>query len=207
VFDLIEAFYAQRLDGDGPPPTRIRLRMEVLAGTWEAVLHGQADLALGVSNLYSSPHIRLEPLGENEFVFCIAPHHPLAAMEGPLAPNDIAPHRIVAVADTARQVEALTVGIVPGQDVLTLPSLAAKLEAIVRGLGCGRLPLHMVRRHLEAGRLVMRETDLSRSRNPIHYAWRDTGSAPGKALAWWLAQLASPITRRALLEQHEGLLL
>ncbi|HEU6454069.1 MAG TPA: LysR family transcriptional regulator, partial [Roseateles sp.] len=40
LFDLMEAFYAERLEGGGPPPTRLKLRVEVLAGTWEALLHG-----------------------------------------------------------------------------------------------------------------------------------------------------------------------
>ena len=31
-----------------PPATRLRLRTEVLAGTWEALITGQADLAIGV---------------------------------------------------------------------------------------------------------------------------------------------------------------
>ncbi|MEO3692226.1 LysR family transcriptional regulator [Roseateles paludis] len=206
MFDLIDAFYAQRIDGEAPP-TRIRFRTEVLAGTWEALLHGQADLALGVTSQLSDAHVRCEPMGQVDFVFCVAPHHPLAALPGPLSAAEIAPHRIVAVADTARQIEALTVGIVPGQDVLTVPSLAAKLEAIMRGLGCGRLPAAMVRRHIEAGRLVTQETDLSHRPNPVYYAWRESPQTSGKALAWWLAQLASPVTRRALIEQHEGLLL
>src|SRR5678815_3496680 len=30
------------------PPTRLRLRTEVMTGTWEAVVTGQADLAIGV---------------------------------------------------------------------------------------------------------------------------------------------------------------
>ncbi|NTV87427.1 MAG: hypothetical protein HGA21_11875 [Burkholderiaceae bacterium] len=33
------------------------------------------------------------------------------------------------------------------------------------------------------------------------YAWRATGR-PGRALQWWLDQLQSPVTRRALLERH-----
>src|SRR5262249_44545514 len=56
VFELCEAFFALRptgLPGDGPaanggPGTRLRLRTEVLAGTWEALASGQADLAIGV---------------------------------------------------------------------------------------------------------------------------------------------------------------
>jgi len=40
----------------------------------------------------------------------------------------------------------------------------------------------------------------------MHYAWRaERGAAGlGRALRWWLEQLESPVTRRALLERHAG---
>ena len=207
VFDLMEAFYAQRLDDGTPPPTRLKLRVEVLAGTWEALLHGQADLALGVPAQSASSTIHCEPAGELEFAFCVAPHHPLADLPEPLTAAAIAEHRIIAVADSARTLAPITVGLLPGQDVLTMPSMATKLEALLRGLGCGSLPISMVRRHLEAGRLVRKATYEGRRAGVMHYAWRDTGQTPGKALAWWLDKLRSDATRKALLEQHEGLLL
>jgi alkylhydroperoxidase family enzyme len=65
----------------------------------------------------------------------------------------------------------------------------------------------MLRRHLEAGRLVKKATYQASRRIPMHYAWRSAAQPPGRALAWWLEQLQSQVTRRALLEQHEGLLL
>ncbi|TXI23758.1 MAG: LysR family transcriptional regulator [Roseateles sp.] len=207
LFDLMEAFYAQKTEGGGPPPTRLKLRIEVLAGTWEALLHGQADLSIGVPAQTSSSAVFTEPVGEIEFWFCVAPHHPLAALPEPLSSAQIAEHRIVAVADSARRIAPITVGLLPGQDVLTVPSLATKLEAMLRGLGCGSLPTPMVRRHVEAGRLVRKTLHEGRRSGVLHYGWRNTGHAPGKALAWWLERLGSDTTRRALLEQHEGLLL
>jgi len=40
----------------------------------------------------------------------------------------------------------------------------------------------------------------------VHYAWGGPGfTAPGRALQWWLNQLQSPATRRALLENHHHL--
>jgi DNA-binding transcriptional LysR family regulator len=208
LFDLMEAFYAERIDGGGPPPTRLKLRVEVLAGTWEALLHGQADVAIGVpAQQLPSSSIHCELAGELEFAFCIAPHHPLAALPEPLSASQIAEHRIIAVADSARLLAPITVGVLPGQDVLTVPSLATKLEALLRGLGCGSLPVPMVRRHIDAGRLVRKATYEGHRAGKLHYAWRDTGQAPGKALAWWLERLRNDTTRKALLEQHEGLLL
>ncbi|MDR7267997.1 DNA-binding transcriptional LysR family regulator [Pelomonas saccharophila] len=207
LFDLMEEFYAQKTEGGGPPPTRLKLRIEVLAGTWEALLNGQADIAIGKRPEQPTSSIVCEPAGEIEFVFCVAPHHPLAGAPEPLTAAQISDHRIIAVADSARQLQAITIGVLPGQDVLTMPSLASKLEAMLRGLGCGSLPAPMVRRHVEAGRLVQKATYEGRRVSAMSYAWRDTGQAPGKAVAWWLDKLRGAATQRALLEQHEGLLL
>ncbi|TAL20094.1 MAG: LysR family transcriptional regulator, partial [Aquabacterium sp.] len=88
-----------------------------------------------------------------------------------------------------------------------LPSMAAKLEAQLRGLGCGFLPEPLVRRHVEAGRLVRKQTDQPPRIGKLHYAWRQVGPVMGKAQSWWLERLSGATTRRALLEQHEGLIL
>ncbi len=206
LFDLMESFYLPADDGK-PPPTRLKLRTEVLSGTWEALLSGQADLAIGTSAQPPGSSVICEVLGPMEMVFCVAPHHPLAGVEETLTSAQITQHRIVAVADTARQLAPITVGVVPGQEVLTVPSMATKLEALLRGLGCGFLPTSMVRRQVEAGRLIIKPTFQGKRISPMQYAWRNTGHPPAKALAWWLKQLQSDTTRRALLEQHEGLLL
>ena len=213
VFELIEAFYALRVATrgapDSAPPTRLRLRSEVLSGTWETLATGEADLAIGGAGEPSqAAGIQCEPLGDVELVFAVAPHHPLAALPEPLAAETLAAHRIVAIADSARSFAPVTTGVQPGQDVLTVPTLAAKLEAQLRGLGCGFLPDSLVRRHAEAGRLVVKATALPRRTAPLRYAWRAGPNAtPGLALQWWLAQLRSAATRRALLQQHAGLVL
>jgi DNA-binding transcriptional LysR family regulator len=215
LFELCEAFYALRpVDGsDEGPGTRLRLRTEILAGTWETLLAGEADLAIGVGSAALTPPagIALEPLGEIDFVFAVAPHHPLAAYEGPIPDDAIQRHRAVAVADSARRREPLTFHLLPGQDVFTVASVQAKLEAQVRCLGCGFLAEPVAREHIRAGRLVVKKVQRDSPRARMHYAWR-TAAAPdpkkppqGLALGWWLQQLSSDATRRALLERHTGL--
>jgi DNA-binding transcriptional LysR family regulator len=207
IFDLIEAFYAITLPTGGPPPTRLKLRNEVLTGTWEALLTGQVDLAIGVKAT-GNPMAAVEcaPLGQLEMLMAVAPHHPLVAEPEPVPAAVIARHRIAAIADTAQRMERQTFGVQPGQDVLTVPSLVAKLEAQMRGLACGHLPEPLVRRHVEAGRLVVKRTQEPNSLVELHYAWRRSTGMAGNALAWWLEQLERPTTRRALLEQHAGLI-
>lgn len=204
LFDLIAAFQDQRAEGAGgqhAPPTRLRFRTETLSGTWEALVSGQADLAIGTSSQPPGSSVACEVMGDQHWLFVVSPQHPLARAEAPLSASQIAEHRIVTVADTARQLAPLTFGVVPGQDVLTLSSLSAKLQAQLRGLGCGWLPESMVREPVARGLLVVKDTYDSR-RVTLHYAWRTSGQPPAKALSWWLAKLKGEATRRALLEQH-----
>jgi DNA-binding transcriptional LysR family regulator len=214
MFDLVEAFCSLRPEPGATqgPATRLRLRSDVLAGTWEALISGQVDLAIGVAGEHPNPGgVELRPLGEVPFVFCVAPHHALAAgmaaqVASPLTleHDELIPHRAVAVADTAQRLQPLTRNLLPGQDVLTVPTMRAKLEALLRGLGCGYLPEPLARPWLDAGRLVRLQTVSGEPVAALHYAWRaERGPASlGRALQWWLAQLESPTTRRALVERH-----
>ncbi len=214
VFELVQAFCEVR-DGRGEgasagagPATRVRLRTDVLTGTWEALVTGQVDLAIGVSGQHANPGgIELRPLGQVPFVYCVAPHHPLAAVDGPLSDAQLVHHRAVAVADTAQRLAPMTLNLLPGQDVLTVPNMRMKLEALLRCLGCGFIPEPLARPHLEAGTLVRKDTARAASVAMLHYAWRAERGGTlglGRALQWWLAQLESPTTQRALLERHAG---
>ncbi|MDP3413281.1 MAG: LysR substrate-binding domain-containing protein, partial [Polaromonas sp.] len=108
-----------------------------------------------------------------------------------------------------------------GQDVLTVPTMQHKLEAQLRGMGCGFLPECLARPYIAAGRLVVKTVDRPRSPVAMSYAWRGAttatikkggkavttiapAGAPGRALSWWLEQLASPLTQLALLERHHS---
>ena len=134
-------------------------------------------------------------------MFAVAPHHPLAAGDDTLSDDALRRHRAVAVADSVQRGSGLTVSLLGGQEVFTVPTMQAKLDAQLRGLGCGFLPEPMARPYVETGRLVVRRV----ARAPLvahpRYAWR-AGMRPGRALQWWLDQLRSPVTRLALLEQH-----
>lgn len=194
ILDLIEDFLSQK------PPTRIRLQRETLSGTWEALVSGRADLAIGVVDQPAPPAgVQSAPLGEMPFVFVVAPTHPLAIAEAPVTDELLMPYRMVALADSAQQLAPMTVGLLPGQDVLTVPSMALKIAAQVRGLGCGYLPAPLIRTELEAGLLIEKLRLPSRRPVVLSYAWRVGGREPGPAQQWWLDRLASQRTRQALI--------
>jgi len=212
IFELCEAFYA--LEAPKGPGTRLRLRSEILAGTLEALTSGQADLSIGCSLGASLPvGIDSMPLGDMCFVFAVAPHHPLAKGTSALSDAELLRHRAIAVADSAQRLAPLSFNLLPGQDVLTVATIPAKIEAHLRGLGCGFLAEPMVREHIRAGLLVVRPVQRQLAPARLICAWRsqrtDDGREvpPGLALAWWLKQLETPATRQALLERHAGLLI
>jgi DNA-binding transcriptional LysR family regulator len=198
VMELCESFFSLS------PPTRIRIREETLSGTLETLIAGQADLALGVgpdSARTAGVHSKL--LGSLTFVYAVAPHHPLANAPEPLSDETLQRHRAVAVADSVQRGLGQTFGLLTGQDVFTVPTMHAKLDAQLRGLGGGNLPRCMADAYIETGRLVVKKTERGQRAVPLHYAWRQGKSAPqGRALQWWLAQLESATTRLALLEAH-----
>jgi DNA-binding transcriptional LysR family regulator len=73
----------------------------------------------------------------------------------------------------------------------------------VRGIGCGFLPHFMVDVYVQAGLLVTRQVARPSRNVRVHYAWSGAPQqAPARALQWWLQQLESPATRRALMENH-----
>ena len=184
------------------PSTRLRLRHEVLSGTLESLTAGHADLALGVAlEQGNTPGIQTAALGDLLFVYVVAPHHPLAAAPEPLSDEVLQKHRAIAVADSVQRGLGITSGLLAGQDVLTVPSMRTKLDAQLRGLGGGFIPEPMARPYIETGRLVLKSVERSDRVIRPSYAWR-SAPAPGRALQWWLQQLKSPATRRALLEQQ-----
>lgn len=193
IMELCEAFFALK------PPTRLKLREEALSGTLQALTSGQADLAVGVSlEPGASQNLQNKMLGVTKFVYAVAPHHPLAKATEPITDSMMLAHRVVAVADSVQRGSGVTIGLLGGQDVFTVPGMLAKLDAQMRGLGVGFLPEYLARPYIEAGRLVEKKVSQKPRVVRVSYAWRATD---GKALQWWLRQLESPKTRSALLER------
>ena len=126
-------------------PTQVRITEEVLGGTWDALLGGRADIAIGASQEGPVPHrlsigYRSEPLDTVDLVFAVAPSHPLAGLPSPLPHAEIRRHRQIVVGDTSQELAPRTTGLVGAANVLTVPTMAAKIQAQVAGLGCGYLP-------------------------------------------------------------------
>jgi DNA-binding transcriptional LysR family regulator len=185
---------------DDRAPTRLRISEQVLGGTWDALLDGRADLAVGAS--YERPEasrhgasLRTEDLGRVQFVFAISAGHALASAPEPIPETELRRHRQVVVGDTSQRLRPRTSGLL-GAETLTVPSMAAKIAAQVAGLGVGFLPRFRIGAELARGELVIRATEAGKREGPIALAWR--AGHRGRALDWWRERLSAAPWRAQL---------
>ncbi|MBK6982787.1 MAG: LysR family transcriptional regulator [Betaproteobacteria bacterium] len=192
LLGLVSEFYEA---GSG---TRLRFLHEVLGGTWDALASGRADLAIGASgDAPAGGAYAAMPIGRLEMVLVAAPFHPLAKAPPPVTEAMLLRHRAVSVAASSRLLPPRTVGLISGQDVLTVATLEAKVAAHGAGLGVGWLPRWIAEREAWAGRLAILEAEAGRPSGEIVAAWRP--ATAGKALKWFVKRLEDPLVAASLL--------
>lgn len=192
LYGIVTEFY------EANTGTRLRFLHEVLGGTWDAMASGRADLAIGATgDAPSGAAYTARPLGHVEMVLVAAPWHPLAKAPGPVTEAMLLEHRAVSIADSSRLLPPRTAGLLSGQDVLTVPSLDAKVAAHVAGLGIGWLPRWIAEREAWAGRLAILEAEAPRPPAEIVVAWRP--ATAGKAAKWFVKRLEDPLVAASLL--------
>lgn len=177
--------------------TRLRIAQNTLSGSWEALLDRRVDLLIAAAgDGPSGGGYVAERLGAMPFVFAVAPDHPLATAAEPLDKATLRAHRAVAVADSAMRLLPRTVGLVFGQDTLTVPDIFSKYALQLEGLGFGYLPEAYARPAISAGRLIEKQVEEHRADEDFYLAWRSDES--GEALMWWIERMRFPGRLNAL---------
>lgn len=177
LFPLVEKLAAKAA-------TQLSILTEVLAGAWEKLDEGQADIVIAPAmHLRSSSEINSRVIYKQMNVFVAVPTHPIHKEPNPLADDTRIRYRGIAMADTARQRPMLTVRLLDKQQRLTVSSLQDKYKALLSGLGFATMPWHLIRGDVEHGRLKVIGNDYSPDMD-IVMAWRrDT---MGEAKSWAL---------------------
>ena len=197
LLPLVKAFDAL---GSG---VSLRITHEVLGGTWEALRDGRADLVIGATNEPPLiPKLRWHELGAMQWVFAVAPRHPLARAPQPVQRETVLEHRAVVVADSSRRPDVRGYGVLGGQTVLAVPSMRAKIQAQRDGLGVGWLPRERIASLLRRGELKELQMADPREPNTLYLAWR--GDHSGRALEWWVGQLQNPRLAARLVRGIDG---
>jgi DNA-binding transcriptional LysR family regulator len=167
---------------------KLRINEETLAGSWEALLDSRADLVIGATNdPPSGVGVSTQPLFSIPFSFCVSPQHPLAAAPEPIVDEALKAHRAVVLGDSARRLPLRSSGLLSGQDTLVVPSMQAKVDAQIAGLGGGYLADWFARPCLRDGTLVSKRLTEPKPPGNTVIAWKSGNR--GRALAWWRERL------------------
>lgn len=143
LFDCLSTF------GQESPHTRIEVIESVLGGTPEALLKGEADIAI-------APRIPPGFMGDLLMrmpVMAVAhPEHPLHQLGRKVTLRDLRKHRHITVRDSgsARDRRAVTVEV---DQRWTVSNMSSAIEALALGYGFAWLPEERIRRELQAGLL------------------------------------------------------
>ena len=121
----------------------------VLSGADEALLSGQADLAIAA---FVPPGFLGETLIEIEFVAVATATHPLHALKRQLALKDLARERQFVVRDSGITMKRDT-GWLGAEPRWTVSQIATSVALVRGGMGFAWLPRHMVAPYLESGEL------------------------------------------------------
>ncbi|MCW8935195.1 MAG: LysR family transcriptional regulator [Gammaproteobacteria bacterium] len=186
LLELIQQFYKEKSG------TRIKLHTEVYGGIWDALMSNRADLVIGApDNGPPGGGYHTQALGDIEWVFVVAPGHPLATHKEPIPETIISEYRGIAVADTSRDLPKRTAGIYTGQDVFTVSDFKTKINAHIMGMGVGFLPQYLVKDEIQNGLLIEKKVETGHQKTSTYFAWR-TGRT-GRSLEWFVNRLNASV--------------
>jgi DNA-binding transcriptional LysR family regulator len=135
--------------GQESPNTRIELVESVLGGTAEALLQGQAEIAISPQ---VPPGFLGDPLLRFRALPVAHPAHPLHALKRKLTLRDLARHRHLVVRDTGsrRETRGLAVDV---DQRWTVSNMSTSIQAARMGYGFAWFPEDKIRDELAAGAL------------------------------------------------------
>ena len=184
IYPALTAFYQQH------PHIEINLYEEVLSGSWEAIIDERVDLIVGASNEpLKHSHISIEKFSTTQWLFCMAPQHPVVEIRTPLNLETISNYKSIVVRDSAREFAPISQHLFSNSSVLSVPTMLAKITAIQQNIGIGFLPKNRIQSLIKQGSLVTLPIDNHIESTDLFLAWRTKNK--GKALNWFISYLNS----------------
>lgn len=162
----------------------IDIREEVLGGTWDALVAGRCDLALGAAGELPKGIYEYRLMGEVDFMFAVAREHPLCLHKGPVDAAAIKAFPTIVVGDSSQTAPGRSSGLLDSRQVIRVANVAAKIQAQMMGVGVGFVPSHLIREEVKRGDLIVLECSVPRPKAPLYMAWRKENN--GKALSWFV---------------------
>jgi DNA-binding transcriptional LysR family regulator len=175
--------------GEAFPLTPLRIYVEALGGVAQAVIDGQCSLGVVGSLPLATPSLVSERLLSVEMVFVASPAHPLGKIRSRITECDLAQQVQLVLTDRTALSKGQEFSVFSPR-TWRLADLGAKHEFLRKGLGWGGMPLELVQRDLDEGRLV----ELSLLDRPVRShmvmsASYRADAPPGPAGRWFIEQL------------------
>lgn len=175
--------------------TQISLITEVLAGAWERLEQGRADIVIAPDmHFRASTEINTRKLYTMMSVYVASADHPIHNEPEPQSEVTRVKYRGIAVADTARERPVLTVQLLDKQQRLTVSSMDDKRRALLAGLGVATMPYSLVEKDIAEGRLRVVSPEYTREVDII-MAWRR--DSMGEAKAWCLREIPRLLAKKS----------
>jgi DNA-binding transcriptional LysR family regulator len=172
------------------PGVALRVFVEALGAAIQPVIDGRCSVGI-VGSLPVIPDIMTsERLAGITFLMVAAHDHPLASHKGKIPKEVLAKHTQLVLTDRSSISAGRELGVM-SPATWRLGDLFAKHHFILNGLGWGGMPLHVIRKDLEEGRLSMLSIeDVPADGLTLAMAaiWQ-TKSPPGPAGRWFIERL------------------
>ncbi|MES2069980.1 MAG: LysR family transcriptional regulator [Pseudomonadota bacterium] len=193
VLGMLARFFSQC------PSTRLQLYFEAVAGPWERLFDGEADLILHHVDK-SDPRLEWVDLCKVPFIPVVAPGFLPELSKRPIKPDQMRHLTQCIMRDTAKQWQQRDYFVVDGAPQCVVADQGMKKEIILQGLGWGHMPRFLIEEELRDGRLLsIAGRHLPGSTQELVAARRsDRPHGPVANRLWGHIQEEAPMLRRLL---------
>jgi DNA-binding transcriptional LysR family regulator len=135
------------------PGTRLHLHFEAIAGPWERLFDGDADLIIHHIDK-TDPRLDFVDLGSVSVVPVTAPGFLDFPLTDTITPEQMRSYAQCVIRDTARHSPPRNYYLIEGAHSSTVSDQLMKKEIILQGMGWGHMPHFLIERELRDGSLL-----------------------------------------------------
>ena len=192
ILGLLRRFF------DHCPGVRLNLYFEAIAGPWERLLDGDADLILHHIDK-SDTRLEFMDLCPVRVIPVVAPRFLSFPVSDDITPERMRDYVQCVIRDTSRHSAPRDYFLIEGARSWTVSDQLMKKEIILQGMGWGHMPDFLVERELRSGRLIsIRGRHLQGGQTDIVAArLRNAPHGPVAARLWQYIAEQAPVLRAA----------
>lgn len=166
----------------------IQVLEESLSGAWEALVNQRADLVVGVTgDEPAGGHWHKHALGHVQMAIYCSTEHPASQLTAPIKHEQLQRFTHVVVNDSARNLPHRNVGLLGLKQILAVPTMSYKLDAVIAGMGISHLPDHLALPAVAQGLLKRLVINADPFPQTLFMVWPKHNT--GKACDWLRQQI------------------